>query len=151
MKTKQEQIKAKFTNDSDNGYQYDKPVIAKYLIIDKTTEKTIVDCRLYMSASRSASTVYASLWVSGIKNKPITRTSGHGSAGGWGYDKESSAIGAAIEDAGIELYGTPYRVSYDEKIDFKRRAYIGGTGEHGSALLAIAYAAGYRNCILAKM
>ena len=55
--------------------------------------------RCYMGRPASASTVYASIWIqsSGIY------TSGKGKAGGYGYHKESAAIGDAIKSAGIEL------------------------------------------------
>lgn len=165
MKAKQSHIKAKFTTQVSNAYHYDKPLVSAYKIIDKSTESCIVDCRVYMSASRNASTVYCSLWVSSIKESKLPQphinsyrsewgldnsVSGKGSAGGWGWDKESGAIGSAIVDANIELFGTPYPY-HDDKVDFKKRAYIGGTGCHKEALLAIAYAAGYNNVIMVSM
>jgi|GEM_PF-5050269 len=159
MKTKQSHIKAVFSKSVSNAKNYsnEKELISLYKIIDKKTETCVIDCRVYSGRSRSSSTLYASIWVkTGAKCKqlPYDFTSGTSSAGGWGYDKESSAIAGAIADAEIELFGTAYpRSSYsqeDKKIDFKKRVYIGGTGCHEEALLAIAYAAGYSDCILAK-
>lgn len=60
--------------------------------------RTLVDARLYMGRSNSASTVYASFWVSGGDY-----LSGHGEASGYGYCKKSAALGSAIRAAGIEL------------------------------------------------
>lgn len=165
MKTKQEFLRAKFTDRADNAVNRsgEKALISSYSIIDKKTEREIVDCRLYMSNGRNASTVYASIWVNDIKEakRPggwaYGSTSGSGSAGGYGYHKESAAVAAAIEDAGIELYGSPYGhpVNGDTpeqtRAMLKKRARIGGCGD-GSvrcALLAIAYAAGYNDCIVA--
>lgn len=168
MKTKQEHIKAVFTASNSNAKNMDgeKEQIAAYKIIDKKTERTVVDCRVYMGRSSSATTVYASIWAYIKENKVAAKykpafmvehssgayfsgcTSGHGWAGGYGYCKESQAIGDAIKSAGIELYGSAYP-SYKDS-DKKRRAYIGGTGCHEKALLAIAYAGGYTDCILVK-
>jgi hypothetical protein len=176
MKTKQDKLKAKLpltSHEIENGaYCYEKEKRASYKIIDKVTEKTIVSCTVSMARSASASTVYADLWVSHIKENKIPKNSdysysientynpdkpytgianslsGKGRAGGYGYDKESAAIQDAIDACGIILYGTPYRA---QVADFKKRASIGGTGEHESALLAIAYACGYNNCILVRL
>lgn len=78
-----------------------------------------VSARCWMGRSRNASTVYASIWVHGRG----VETAGSGNAGGWGYHKESAAIGEAIKSAGIELYGSPYAPRRDEPTDFTKRAY----------------------------
>lgn len=57
-----------------------------------------VRARLYMSKSRDASKVYASLWVGGNLER---HAAGH--AGGYGYHKASAALDAAISNAGIGL------------------------------------------------
>lgn len=158
MKTKQANMIAKFTTETNGANQPNKALFSAIKVICKKTEEVVVDCRTYMSASRNASKVEACIWVS-IANakKPKSfefgHVSGHGSASGWGYDKVSSAIGAAIDDAGIELYGTPYNVYSNEKVDMKRRARIGGVGGNAAemACLAIAYAAGYRDCIVVQI
>lgn len=50
----------------------------------------------YMARRSDASVVYCSIWLHG-------QGSGHGSAGGGGYDKYSAALGDAIASAGIAL------------------------------------------------
>lgn len=162
-KTKQEFMKAVFTAEKSNARNMSdsKQLISRYVLTDKKTEREIVDCRLYMSASRNASTVYASLWVLlSEKKKPegwkYCSTSGGGSAGGYGYDKKSAAVADAISSAGIELYGSPYArpVNGDSeaatKALLKKRAHIGGCGEGSirAALCAIAYAAGFTDCVI---
>lgn len=145
MKTKQNHIKAKFVaqNEAAKNYSGDKELVSLYKIICKKTELVVVDCRCWMSRGRNVSNFYASIWI----NTKTGFYSGTGSAGGWGYDKESSAIASAIESAGVELFGAPYPQS-GELVDFKKRARISGTGCHKEALMAIAYAAGYRDCIV---
>ncbi|MHB1266631.1 MAG: hypothetical protein ACYCY2_03385 [Acidithiobacillus ferriphilus] len=59
----------------------------------------IITARCYMGRSANASTVYASIWI----NAPGYHSGGHGKAGGYGYHKESAAIGNAIENAGITI------------------------------------------------
>ena len=153
-------MKAKITNQARNAINYggQKETLSRFVVMDKTG-KEFVDCRVYMSRSRSASTVYASIWVHGNG----VYTSGKGSAGGYGYHKESAAIQDAITSAGIELYGDVYESSHcwnygenrentpTEIAAFKRRlakerACIGGVGESAvkTALLAIAKAAGLK-------
>jgi len=91
-------------------------------------------CRavFYMGRSSSASVVDCALWVSGL----TFWTSGRGRAGGYGYHKQSAALGAAINSAGIALYTGP---------DFEKFAYIDGAGESAmqDALYAIGEALGY--------
>ncbi len=60
--------------------------------------RTLVEARFYMGRSRNSSTVYASFWVVGGDY-----LAGHDKAGGWGYHKQSAALGSAIRNAGIEL------------------------------------------------
>lgn len=80
--------------------------------------RTLVEARFYMGRSRSSSTVYASFWVMGGDY-----LAGHDKAGGWGYHKQSAALGGAIRNAGITL---------DARIDGV------GEGAMEDALLAIA-------------
>ena len=56
-----------------------------------------VDVRFY--AAPRGSVVYCIVWISG--NNKWGR--GVGRAGGYGYDKRSAALGAALDDAGIML------------------------------------------------
>ena len=113
----------------------------KVLTVKKGEISEIITARFYMGRSAQASVVYCCLWVPG-------KCSGYGTAGGYGYHKESAALQAAINSAGIELYGTPYKagkqraeikLSYDpekkeytqteRKIDYSRKAHISGCGE----------------------
>ena len=82
-----------------------------------------IDARLYMGRSRNAEYIYAIVWINGRD----TYGHGIGSAGGYGYDKSSAAVGEAIDDAGIKL-----------------SARINGVGETAirEALLAVASALG---------
>lgn len=110
----------------------------------------------WMARSNNASVVYASVWVHGRNG---LECSGHGSAGGGGYDKESAAVQDAITSAGIELYGSAYANSEGMTVehdgsgqrgwvpeDTTRRTSIDGVGERAvrSALEAITRAAGFR-------
>lgn len=162
-------MKAIIKNQVRNARNYggEKETVAKYIILAKTKHcsevREVVDCRVYMGRSRAASTVYASLWVHAFE----CHTSGTGTAGGWGYHKDSAAVGEAISSAGIELWGSPYgeprRWNYDEKREYtaqeltaikrkenKQRAYIGGCGDAAVrlALEAIARAAGARGKLI---
>lgn len=128
-----------------------KETIQQILVIDKKTERTIVDARFYMGRSSKASSIYCSIWLRGE-----VYTSGGGTAGGWGYHKKSAALASAIRSAGIELYGSPYGhpVNGDTPAQtrklLKTHAHIGGCGSGSMtcALLAIAYAAGCRDAIV---
>ena len=98
-----------------------------------------VVAKFYMGRSRTASTVYCSVWV----HSEGIYTAGHGSAGGWGYHKASAALSAALTNAGIELWGSPYDKENDNTENDKR-AYISGCGDSAmrSALIAVARATG---------
>ena len=58
--------------------------------------RSLVEARIYMSASRSAERMTAILWVHG-KNY----ASGSGWVGGYGYHKPSAAVEKSIEAAGF--------------------------------------------------
>lgn len=60
--------------------------------------RTLVEARMYMGRSSTASTVYAAFWVYG--GDYIASAA---KAGGGGYRKQSAALGSAIRAAGIEL------------------------------------------------
>lgn len=150
MKSKQNRMIAKFTAktclSNAKNYSQEKELVSRYLVIDKKTEKVLIDCRCYMGRSSNSSQVYASIWINSLK--PLgddaegfaTYTSGCGMAGGYGYHKESAAIDDAISSAGFTLFGSAS--GYDDKPDFKKTCHIDGVGESAikSALLAIAYA-----------
>lgn len=99
-----------------------------------------VDCRCWMGRSNSASTVYASIWIRDDRNQRWY--AGNGSAGGYGYHKESAAIQEALTSAGVELRGDVYGRNGDSK----QVAHIDGVGESAikSAMEAIARALGFR-------
>ncbi len=61
-----------------------------------------IDARWYMGRSRNASKMYCSVWVRG-KTREHHYYSGHGTAGGGGYDKFSASLSSALSDAGIAL------------------------------------------------
>ena len=87
--------------------------------------RSVVDARWYMGRSSSASEVHCSVW---IHTRDGRRISGRGSAGGWGYHKESAALASALRSAGVRLARS-----------------IGGVGDSAisGALHAVAIAAGY--------
>ena len=138
-------------NDSEyqNGKNYGdtKEKTSHWLVIDKKTERTIIDCRVYMGRSANSSQVYASIWIMGNGYY----IAGHGQAGGYGYHKASAAIAIALSSAGIKLFGHAY-LPHGTKPDFKRYVDIGGVGESACrmAFNAIAYALGYRDVIVVE-
>ncbi len=143
MKMKQSHIKAILPiNETENAKNLsgEKELVSCYKIIDKISEKQVLVCKVW--ASKNGQTLYSSVWFDSKKDKRWF--GGHGTAGGWGYDKESHSIGDALESAGIELRGTPYS---NHTLDFKKKCSIRGTGCHEKALMAVAYACGYNNCI----
>jgi hypothetical protein len=112
------------------NYKGQKELVKSYNVITDTLREIIM-ARCYMGRSANASTVYASVWI----NTSEVHTSGKGKAGGYGYHKESAAIGAAIESAGITL---------DQSID--------GVGDAAieEALKAIAQALGFYHVLIVE-
>lgn len=106
----------------------------------------VVTVRCYMVRNRNASVVYASVW---IRCTDGAWRSGRGSAGGYGYCKQSSAIGEALRAAGVDLFGSPYGRYSGEPIDMKKRFWMDGTGTGAmdEILGAVARAAGYRGAM----
>lgn len=166
MKTKRQYMIAKFDGaraDNAENMSRDKETVSYYKVIDKKTERVIVNCAVYMGRSAKAHSVYASLWVHGIQSKPDAweygETSGKGAASGYGYHKESAAIGSAIASAGIRLYGNPYNgrnfgCGADKKgFSLKNPVHINGCGSSAveDALCAIAYAAGCKDAIFVSI
>lgn len=154
----------KTTAQNARNYSGEKELTYRYAVIGKINGelRTVVDARCWRGRRRNSSTVYASVWVNGL-----VHTSGRGQAGGYGYHKASAAIGSALSDAGIELYGDVYESyhhwNYEEKQENtpkeiaaikrrleKRRAYIGGVGESAirAALMAVAKAAGAKGKLI---
>lgn len=156
MKTRQPYMRAILGAQVSNAINMgdDKETIGRIVLIDKKTERQIVDARFYMGRSSKSGNVYCSLWIYGNN----FYTSGRGTAGGWGYHKGSGALASAIASAGIELYGSPYGhpVNGDTPAQtramLKTHARISGCGSYSMrcALMAIAYAAGFKDCIVVE-
>lgn len=87
--------------ENATNYGHNKELVGAYSVIGTIggTMRELVTCRTWMGRSRSASTVYAAVWVHG----PSMYASGKGTAGGYGYHKESAAVGDAISSAGFDL------------------------------------------------
>lgn len=150
-------MKAKITNPNVSNARTpdNKELVETLNVVGKKDGQlhNFVTARFYMGRSASASVVYCCLWVHGKDCYP----SGKGSAGGWGYHKQSAALADAIRSAGIELYCSPYAhpVNGEDMAAWKKqertqRAHIGGCGEGSmiAALEAIAKAAGARGKLL---
>lgn len=84
--------------------------------------KEVVTYRAYMGRSKSASQVYATIWI----HSPGVHRSGSGQAGGYGYHKESAAAYYAAISCG-----------------FTFNYALGGTGQIDQMLEAMALALGY--------
>lgn len=112
--------------DTAKNYSGEKELVNSLALVaaTRTGLEEVISARFYMGRSNSASVVYASIWVRG-KNRWI---SGTGSAGGYGYHKESAALDSAIRSAGIKL-SSPINGA--------------GDGAMREALNAIAKACGY--------
>lgn len=87
-----------------------------------------IDCRIYWTSTFNTCT--CCLWISG-KNDYINAS---GSAGGYGYDKISAAIGDAIHNAGFDLVKSVDGVGIDaakealiliaKKVSKKRKVHL---------------------------
>lgn len=114
--------------DTTNGWWQDNKEQTSFwrVVALKSGEfKHPITVRVWYGRSRNASTCYAALWASNH-----TRSlGGSGSAGGYGYHRESAAVDEAFRSAGIKL-----------------RLNINGAGESAirDALTALAVALGYR-------
>jgi len=108
----------------------DKELTNGIKVIDSHSKREIVDCRIYMGRSSSASTVYCNIWV---RRAPYGAASGK--AGGYGYDRKSAAVSSAMDNLGVKLY-------QDDGI---KPASIAGVGDDAirTALMAVAVALGY--------
>jgi len=125
------------TVNTENGkWAQNKEQVCVFNVVaySKGKFETPVTVRCWMGRSANASTVYASIWAHNHQNNG-RYFAGNGSASGYGYHKESAAIGYAIRSAGIEL-GTD----------------ICGVGNSAieAALSAIAKALGYRRFTIVK-
>jgi hypothetical protein len=127
----------------------DMELVSTYQLVanHKGELREVITVRLYMGRSRSASVVHASVWITCADGSD---RSGRGDAGGYGYCKQSSAIGVALRAAGVALYGSPYGRYSGEAVDMKKMFYMDGTGTSamGEILAAVARAAGYRGAMI---
>ena len=151
MKTKQASMKAVFTQECNNATNHGRKMETseRFILIDKKSEKRVVEACAYVGRSRSSSQVKASIWVKlSDKKKPEGWEYGHTSGKGCASGHWSEAVANAVESAGIELYGSAYQRE-GKPVDFKQRVHFGGVGETATrtALLAIAYAAGWTDVV----
>ena len=100
------------------------------------------DARFYMGRSKKASVVYCTVWIHGYKDGEEVYASGTGSAGGYGYHKQSAALDSALKAAGVRLFGSPY-AGRDEE-DQEKECSISGCGSSSmdAAAEAVARAVG---------
>jgi hypothetical protein len=133
-------IKAQIVKKAENAKRPDnKELVSAYSLVVRLPSgelREVITVKCYMGRSASASVIHAVLWV---KCTDGHWTSGSGSAGGYGYHKESAAIADAIKSAGIELKDIK-NGRKDHQFD------LGGTGGsyYPQVFDAIARAAGYR-------
>lgn len=134
-------IKARIVKKAENARRPDnKKLVSAFSLVVRLPSgdiREVVTARCYMGRSASASVVYAVLWV---RCKDGEWTSGSGSAGGYGYHKESAAIASAISSAGIELKDLDRTDRPDRWFDLGST----GTSYYPQVFEAIARASGYR-------
>lgn len=120
---------SKLRNKGNGGVNRNRELVHAYKLIELKKDaygdvKELVDCRLYMGRSANASRVYCTIWI----NAEPHYGGASGSAGGYGYHKQSAAVADAISGAGIVLSEN-----------------IGGVGSNAirGAITAIGVALGY--------
>ena len=151
MKAKIIESKAKNNATAMDG-QREEVNRLRVMLAHKGELRVLADARLYMNRSSRATVVYCSVWAGNAgavydaqSGGDSVDVSGRADAGGWGYHKQSAALGSALSAAGVELYGSPYSVQrwdYDKNREKtpaelraeqrkanKTRAYINGVGE----------------------
>lgn len=139
-------VRAEFGPAVSNAKMPDTPMVSAWSFIVKHNGelREAITVRTYYSQRGSGmQPVRACIWISPADSNGEWH-SGRGSAGGYGYHKESQAIADAIDSAGITLWGATYE-RQDEPVSFKNRVYFGGTGSssYQRVFEAIARAAGY--------
>lgn len=99
-------ISAEARNNTIGKWRDKMELVGGYKLVTfdgKETDEPM-DIRFYMGRSSSASVVRCALWWhTGKRNKKAIYSNGSGSAGGCGYDKQSAAMGDALENSGIKL------------------------------------------------
>lgn len=138
-------IKAQIVKKQQNAKRPDnKELVSAFSLVVRLPSgelREAVTARCYMGRSASASVIHAVLWVRCADGH---WTSGSGSAGGWGYHKESAALADAVKSAGIELKDMDRA---DDPNHLPRYYFdFSGTGDsyYPQVFEAIARAAGYR-------
>lgn len=134
-------IKATIVKKAENAKRLDnKELVSAYSLIARLPSgelREVITARCYMGRSASASVVHAVLWVRCADGE---WTSGSGSAGGYGYHKESAALADAVRSAGIELKDMDRTDRKDHYFTFDST----GSSYYPQVFEAIARAAGYR-------
>ena len=134
-------IKASIVKKAENAKRPDnKELVSAFSLVVRMPDGSMreaVTARCYMGRSASASVVHAVLWVRCADGE---WTSGSGSAGGYGYHKESAAIADAISSAGVTLQDLDRTDRKDRWFDLSGT----GTSYYPQVFEAIARAAGYR-------
>jgi hypothetical protein len=97
-------MKATIENQAQNAinYGYKKELTRALSVValqGNGSPTEVITARWYMGRSSDASTVLCSIWIHGAG----VYTSGHGKAGGGGYDKYSAAFADALNSAGVVL------------------------------------------------
>lgn len=93
-------LSSNLTKNHDN-----KELVKRYQVISSTLT-CVIDARLYMGRSSSASVVYCDLWIHGGSQYG----SANGSAGGYGYDKQFAALHEAVSNSGIKMLNQQHGV-----------------------------------------
>ena len=91
----QAQLLANQGTQRAKSFNRDKMLTTAIVATDKTTGRKIVDCRVYIGKSNSATTFYCSIWIYGEQ-----LYTGFGKASGGGYHKASAAMYEALHNAG---------------------------------------------------
>lgn len=118
---------------------------------DENGKREAVECvtvRTYFSERGSGmQPVRACVWIKAPRGSGLDWLSGRGSAGGCGYHKESAAIADAVSNAGVSLFGDPYR---RDGLRNSEPLHFGGTGSSAYADIfkAIAKARGFKGPML---
>ncbi len=127
-------MKANLVNPREHGkaWQMDKDLKAYYATVVATPNGMRTVARLYINATRSGGTVYATLYA--VNHADMIYVRGSGKATGGGFHLPSAALDTAIFEAGFELLD-----------DGMHRISIDSAGDEAmeKALVAVTRAMGY--------
>ena len=131
--------------------QYSTPLCGSGVLMarDPQTRELVdaIDIRCYFNPrGNGMQPVRASIWITAPRGSGLEWATGTGSASGCGYHKESAAIEAACDAAGVQLFGNCSHYRDDPKPDKTKRTHFGGTGSsyYETIFTAIAKARGFR-------